>query len=317
MTLTKRLGSGVLLLLAAISGLAFYYVVDGALPRDPDFDFRIDGLRTLSEADPADLPHSIEVVSVGSRQLPSFAVEAGLFDGNITMNRTSFRLRSDWGDTLIDVGMDDTIWAQFSPDDQFNATGFAQVRRAMGNARRIIVTHEHPDHMGFLVRYDDLSGILGTLRMTLEQIAGTAKYSKDGDVPDLLRQLAPVSSSEPSVVAPGVVMLPAPGHTPGSVVIFVRMQDEREVLFLGDTVWNMSNIRNERGRPRLMQDVLMPEPEERAPVYEQIASLIELIDNEPGILMIPSHDDALIKNLIATGRLKSGFYTNCPFLLMC
>ncbi|MEP3421461.1 MAG: MBL fold metallo-hydrolase [Erythrobacter sp.] len=307
MTMLKRVGLGLLLLLAGMGGLAYFYVIDGGLPTDPDFDFRIADLRSLSQADPSQLPHTIEVVSVGSRRLPSVVVEAGLFAGDIVMNRTSFRLRSEWGDTLIDVGMDETVWEEFSPDDEFSGSGFAQVREAMGTARRIIVTHEHPDHMGFLVRYDDLSNAIGVLRMTSEQIAGTAKYSRDGAVPGLFGQLTPLSSNEPSVVAPGVVVLPAPGHTPGSVVIFVRMQDGKEVLFLGDIVWNMSNIRNQRGRSRLMQDVLMPEPEERSPVYNQLAALIELANAEPDIQMIPSHDDQLIQELTSIGRLRSGF----------
>lgn len=299
-----------LALLVLLAGLSFYFVIDGKPPSDAKFDFRIAELRTLAQTDPAEMPHSVEVVSVGSRRLPSFVVEAGLFGDDITMNRTSFRLRSDWGDTLIDVGMDDSVWSEFSPDDQFNANGFAQVRRAMGTARRIVVTHEHPDHMGFLVRYDDLSEAVDALRMTREQIAGTAKYSGDGAVPVLLSQLVPLSSSEPSVVAPGVVVLPAPGHTPGSVVIFVRMQDGKEVMFLGDIVWNMSNIRNKRGRSRLMQDVLMPEPEDRQPVYDQLAALVALAEAEPDILLIPSHDDTLVKQLVSSGALTNGFDGN-------
>ena len=307
MSLGKRIGLGLLMLLVAIGGLAYYFVIDGGLPSDPGFNFRIDELRTLSEADPAELPKTIEVASVGSRQLPSFAVEAGLLAENIAMNRTSFRLKSDWGDTLIDVGMDETVWEEFSPDDQFNAEGFAQVRQAMGKARRIIVTHEHADHMGFLARYDDLPKVAAALRMTREQIAGTAKYATDGAVPAPLERLTPLSSTEPSIVAPGVVVLPASGHTPGSAVIFVRMQDGSEVLFLGDIVWNASNIRNERGRSRLMQDVLMPEPEERSPVYNQLAALIALAHEEPELLLIPSHDDALIKELVSDGIVSAGF----------
>ncbi|MEP3050996.1 MAG: MBL fold metallo-hydrolase [Erythrobacter sp.] len=307
MTRIKKIGIGAVALIAVLAGLAYYYVIDGGLPSDPEFDFQIEELRRLAQADQVDLPHAIEVVSFASREVPSFAVEAGLFEDDVTMSRTAFRLRSDWGDILVDVGMDEAIWQEFSPEDTFNAEGFAQVHKAMATARRIVVTHEHPDHMGYLARYDNLNSLSDVLFLTQEQIEGSAKYARDGKVPTALKQLTPLSSTELSIIAPGVIALPTPGHTPGSVVLFVQMQDGSEVLLLGDLVWNMSNLRNARGRSRLLQHVLMPEPEEREPVYDQLAALIQLQADEPDILMVPSHDDEWITGLIESGQLKQGF----------
>ena len=37
-------------------------------------------------------------------------------------------------------------------------------------------------------------------------------------------------------VAPGVVLVSAPGHSPGSQLVYVRLADYREVLLVGDLV---------------------------------------------------------------------------------
>lgn len=293
----------------ALIGAGYYLVGDGTLPSDPEFDFQISVLRSLAQADSESLPHTIETVSVGSRDVPSFAVEAGAFGEDVTMTRALFRIRSDWGDTLVDVGMDESVWTEFSPEDEFNADGFANALNAIGHARRIVMTHEHPDHMGFLARYDDLDQITGTLRMTQEQIEGTAKYAANGLVPESLTRLEPLSSEHPSAVAPGIVVLPAPGHTPGSIVLFVQLRGGQEVLLVGDLIWNMSNLHNERGRPRLVQQFLMPEPEDRSAVYDQVSALVQLSERNPDLLILPSHDADLIARLIEDGRLVSGFAT--------
>ena len=102
-------------------------------------------------------------------------------------------------------------------------------------------------------------------------------------------------------------MLPAPGHTPGSVVFFVTLTNGTELLFVGDIVWNMSNIRNARGRSRLVQEILMPEPENRSLVYEQVATLVELSRSQKDLIILPSHDEDHINALIGAGTLSVGF----------
>jgi hypothetical protein len=85
------------------------------------------------------------------------------------------------------------------------------------------------------------------------------------------------------------------------------MADGREVLFVGDIVWTMSNIRDQTGRSRLVQSFLMQTPESRPKTYEVLRWLISFMDQNPDVLVVPSHDDVYLRELVASGRLVQGF----------
>ncbi|WP_209349500.1 MBL fold metallo-hydrolase [Pontixanthobacter sp. CEM42] len=291
-------------IVALLAGAVFHYFMDGALPEDPEFAINIEELRELAEA-PSELrPTTIEYEIVARRDVPKLGTQAGLERSPITMARAVFRLRSEWGDTMIDVGMTDATRQEFMAEDVFEAEAMERVTAAVAGARSIVVTHEHPDHIGLLGQIESIRPDADGILLTAEQLAGIPKFADNGELPAMLAGLKPVSSDKPTVVAPGVVMLPAAGHTPGSVIFFVAMADGREVLFLGDTVWNMSNIRDALGRPRFVQQFLMPEPEDRGAVYDQLASVIALAEREPDLIMLPSHDEDNIDGLVKLGLLS-------------
>ena len=50
-------------------------------------------------------------------------------------------------------------------------------------------------------------------------------------------------------VAPGVALQKAPGHSPGSELVYVRTADGHELLFVGDIAWNEESLRVMKMRP--------------------------------------------------------------------
>jgi glyoxylase-like metal-dependent hydrolase (beta-lactamase superfamily II) len=148
------------------------------------------------------------------------------------------------------------------------------------------------------------------LILTKQQFEGLARASKE-PIPPAYASMAHLDLTAPTRIAQGVVMIPAPGHTIGSAMFYVRHADGREVLFLGDIAWAISNVRTATMRPRFVEQFFLS-GENRAQVADQIRALFNLSQAEPALIMIPAHDDAYLGELMASGLLKPHFVIDGP-----
>ena len=105
-------------------------------------------------------------------------------------------------------------------------------------------------------------------------------------------------------IAPGVVLVRAPGHTPGSQMVYVRRADGVEFLLVGDIAWQMRNIETGREKARW---VTLLTGEDRNAVREELAGLSRLHTAAPELHMIPGHDAGVIAALVKSGLLVKGF----------
>ena len=92
----------------------------------------------------------------------------------------------------------------------------------------------------------------------------------------------------PQAVAPGVVVVPAPGHSPGSQLIFVRLANGQELLFAGDVATMAISWQQLRARSRLLAHYLTDE--DRPAVYSWLLTIRELASEAPKMLVVPGHD---------------------------
>jgi glyoxylase-like metal-dependent hydrolase (beta-lactamase superfamily II) len=106
-------------------------------------------------------------------------------------------------------------------------------------------------------------------------------------------------------IAPGVVLIRAPGHTPGSQMVYVKREDGRELLFIGDIGWSLRNVETGKGRPRLLSQFMLNE--DRDAVFAELAILKALHEAEPNLLIVPGHDVATVDALIAQGAMTAQF----------
>ena len=83
-----------------------------------------------------------------------------------------------------------------------------------------------------------------------------------------------------------VVVIPAPGHTPGSVMVLVTDGRGRRSLFVGDVVWQSEGITQREERPWMTRlgDA------DAAAVRGRIAGLAAIAETHPEITIVPSHD---------------------------
>jgi glyoxylase-like metal-dependent hydrolase (beta-lactamase superfamily II) len=101
------------------------------------------------------------------------------------------------------------------------------------------------------------------------------------------------------------VLVKAPGHTPGSQMVYVKRKDGHELLFIGDIAWLMRGVETGKGKPRYVSEVLLHE--DRNAVFAELATLRALHGAEPNLMIVPGHDVAAVEALIAAGAMAQGF----------
>ena len=99
-------------------------------------------------------------------------------------------------------------------------------------------------------------------------------------------------------VAPGMVLIKAPGHSPDMQMVYLRLQSGREYLHSIDAAWNEANIRDVKGKaaPWVKEDV--------AAVMAQLRWLNRaLTTDEPQLHILVTHDGELLDRMIGGGAV--------------
>jgi glyoxylase-like metal-dependent hydrolase (beta-lactamase superfamily II) len=161
------------------------------------------------------------------------------------------------------------------------------------------------DHIGGLTAHSDVANVLPKARLTREQLSNPDR-SLPAKFPDgVLDGYQPLEYEQYHALAPGVVLIKAPGHTVGSQMVYVQTASGTELLLIGDVAWHFRNIELQRERARLVTMVFLQE--DRAAVFGQLAALKRLRETQPAVHIVPGHDGPVIDALVASGALKRGF----------
>jgi len=271
---------------AMLSGC--YFLDSEPVPEVSSYDLDLPQLRALSLAGTGELPVEVRLEEVATASLPGKLMMAGKSWDGVEMAHVVFQVL--WADgryLLIDSAQDREMHEATPGGDAFQDTAWQNIVTAMEGATQIVITHEHPDHLGGIARHPRPDAIAPLVRLTGDQLANDAALEAV-DFPDALReQLVPLDYEDVVVIAPGVVLKKAPGHTPGSQMVFVTFGDGRERLFVGDVVWNLDAILELRYRTRLVTDWVIGEDREAA--IHQLRALRDLHD-QGGVDIVVSHD---------------------------
>jgi glyoxylase-like metal-dependent hydrolase (beta-lactamase superfamily II) len=297
-------------LIAVFAG-AFWWLLlaDSKAPAEAPGLFAIEDWRALMPDDAASLPTEIRVLEIGRDKAPGFAARAGGFgtDWNTTYNSVQIV----WPDrTMVIDGAIDADTAigmkQSEADWAFDAPAYDTLLAAMLSADQVLITHEHLDHVMAVARHPDPAALAPRLVLNAPQIATLPVFAR-GPLDPAIANLEPRLDGTVQQIAPGVVIVPAPGHTPGSQLVFIRTQDGRETLLIGDVAWSLDAVEMLTTRPVLTQYMIFDPNENREAVKAQLRALHDLMEANPDLTVIPAHDGNLIAGLIADGHLAQGF----------
>jgi len=302
-----RIGLVVLAVLLVLGAGAYAWLTARELPPERSaYGLELNELRRLAGSLPGAPPAEVRSELVATAEMPRGAMFAGesLFAAQLLVHQSFQVVYPDGGFLVLDAGFDAAMHAAMGRGGTHRQAGFDAVQRALGQARLVLVTHEHGDHIQGIARHAPPSALAGRLVLSAEQLANTPRLDAV-DMPAVLRELDPISYERYLAVAPGAVLVKAPGHAPGSQLLYVRLGDGRELLFLGDVVWNLRAIRELHYRPRLITDLVLGE--DRTAVLHQIRRLHDLDREHPEVRLVVSHDPDQREALLAAGWLVDGF----------
>ncbi len=288
---------------ALIAG--YFILIRGPWPEKSDFTVDFDKVRQLSAADRSELPLQINYLVIATGELPVFAVVAGEFGGACNIEFPSFQLLYKNKTAIIEAPFNKKLFDKFNYGKEFYHVNYEIMQKALLEAKFIIPTHEHWDHLGGVAQSENISQLLLKTILTKKQINGPT--ITDAEFPEhAFDHYKALEYDTYHRIAPGVVLIEAPGHSVGHQFVYVVLQNGTEFLFTGDVVWVTVNFEKQKARPWLANKKRL---ENRKQIAHQMRWIYdEFYTNEDQqIAMLTTHDPEQHKQYLADGLLHEGF----------
>src|SRR5262249_24828563 len=257
-------------------------------------------VRVAAKSVPGAFPTSVNFIKIAESHRPLSEIIVGGSQENYVSARTAFQVVFPGGSVMIDSGMDETVhkFFGFGRVEPYWPDRNASLQQALKAAKLIIITHEHGDHVAGVIRTDAREELAAKTLLTRDQIQTLTTYPQMPEIrltPEMARSYIVIDYESYLPVAPGMVLIKAPGHTPGHQMVYVRPTSAREYLFIGDVGWTLDNVKQLKLRP----EATMRRIGESAPALMFELTWIKDVMDHEGVIVIPSHDDILLKDLTA------------------
>jgi glyoxylase-like metal-dependent hydrolase (beta-lactamase superfamily II) len=273
----------------------------------PSWSANLTDVRRVAAMIPGPRPLRINILKFAeSRRTKNFSVQGAPAEPSVQA-RTVFQVVYRDGYVMIDSGMDEQVHKFFGRGvvEPYFSDAAKQVEKALLGAKSIVMTHEHGDHVAGVIRspfVDQLAPKTLLTRTQVDTLLNSPQMPEIKLTPAMAARYNVVDYDKYMPYGPGFALIKAPGHTPGSQMIYVVLDSGREYLFAGDTAWHMDGVRQVKGKdaPWVTED--------KDQVMAQLRWLNELGRTEKNLVIVISHDDEqhkeLVEKKILGGRLE-------------
>lgn len=237
----------------------------------------------------------------------------GSLSKKIDTNFSAFLIKHQQDYVLFDTGLGSKIEAQYDQDmpywqrpffkfdkpvlparKQLDDAGFAQVQK-------VIISHSHWDHAGGVMDFPEARIFASADEMpTIAQPQSGAGGTWASQVAD------PAIHWTPLVLQPvaykgyahsldlfndgSVVLVAMPGHTAGSIGMFVTVDSGKCYFFIGDVAWKTGAV--QLGAPKFWAASLIVD-RDRDQTLRSVEQVREVTQKYPDLVVVPAHDGAV------------------------
>ncbi|MGF6695339.1 MBL fold metallo-hydrolase [Metapseudomonas resinovorans] len=245
------------------------------------------------------------VKTAETETLDAFTVADGKWTEKVKANHVALLIQHHAATLLFDTGLGRQVDNQFSrempwwdkPLMQYGSVTPARDQLDRDGIRidRIVLSHAHWDHASALADFPEVpvwapyeeiefTEIATPPAILPSQFAHGVKWHPFTFLP------VPFMGFEESLDLFGdrsLVLVPLSGHSPGSVGLFLTLDDGRRFFFTGDASWRLEGFTGPKEKFWVSSRMV---DNDREATRAQLQKVHDLLQREPGLTVVPAHD---------------------------